>query len=486
MPRIPQFQEQFVSTRVSNPNAGDLGQIIAGVGGLAKQTADVFQQRKLASDMTKVSELSTDFELQMQDEFEAFKQERSGNTDNFSTDFDTLVKERKKEFLAESGLGAQGKLAFSKIAEGKRGSLGTLANEYEAQQQITNFSNSVERTAEKNELLSFRAGENLDIDTLSSVEASVDANVLAGASFVPADQLEKMQKVQTQGAFVNFIKGATGTDIEYAKELVENKDIQNKLGDVETIDMMKSYIRQVEKRQKQLEDDALTDEKNLKKASLDVNTQVALEAEFNKFNIQPSTDKIKNKEFNSMTDMISFRDDVKKAYSNNEITDAQYSTYISDTSPVMLRMIQKGKGDIKNLKFWNTNVNEQIAKDIKNQFKDNPAISDSDLVEIYEDTYKQLAEEEIEVTSVNKDDKLKAQELLDKNIRTFGALSSGRTDTNATIVGNSIVPLNEEAKTKGSQLDNGGFFLEQDKTTGERAYVRRDASGKVLEVRGVK
>ena len=74
MARLPQFQEQFVSTRVSDPNAGATGQQIAQAGGLLMQAGDIVQRRKLANDMTKVSELSTDFELSLQDDFETFKQ----------------------------------------------------------------------------------------------------------------------------------------------------------------------------------------------------------------------------------------------------------------------------------------------------------------------------------------------------------------------------------------------------------------------------
>jgi hypothetical protein len=249
MARIPQFQEQFISTRVPDQSAGDLGQAITGVGGLLVQTDDVLQQRKLASDMTRVSELSTDFELQMQDELEAFKQERADNTDNFSTDFDTLFKEEKEEFLAESGLGTQGRQALSKIIEGKRVSFGTSANKYEAQQQITNFANSVERTTEKNNLLAYRAGENLDIEALSSVEASVDANILAGASFVPADQLEKMKRTQTQGAYTDWFEGAIDTDPYQSLDLLESQQFDKKLG----VDNLQTLTTKARKRINTLE-----------------------------------------------------------------------------------------------------------------------------------------------------------------------------------------------------------------------------------------
>jgi hypothetical protein len=486
MVKLPQFQEQLISTRVSDPTAGDVGEIVSSAGKLIVQTGDILRQKKLARDMTRVSELSTDFELELQDDLEAFKRERGGNVENFSKDFDEFVRKKKKEFVKESDLGPQGGQAFSKIAENVRGNIGTRANKYESEQEIKNLATSIERTTEKNNLLSFRAGQDLDVDALSNIEASVDANVLAGASFLPADKLDKMKVTQTQGAYIDFIKGTASTDTEFAKQLVENKDIQNKLVDVKTADMLRSYIRQVENRKKQLENNSLAEEKSLKKAALDVDKQVQLESEFNKFNISTAKDTVGNKKFNSMTDIITFRDDVQKAYGLNKIPDAQFAKYMSDTAPVMIKMLQKGKGETRQVfpLFLNT-VNEQVAKDIKKQFKENEVISDSDLAGIYEETYKQLLDENIEPTSINNKDKLRAQELLKQNIQTFSALVTGRNDTNATIVGNSIVPLNDQAEIRGTALDNGGYKLEQD-ANGNRAYVRRDSNGNVLDIREVR
>ncbi len=170
----------------------------------------------------------------------------------------------------------------------------------------------------------------------------------------------------------------------------------------------------------------------------------------------------------------------------NQITDTQFAKYMSDTAPVMINMLQRGRGKTRQVfpLFLNT-VNEQIAKDIKKQFKENEVISDSDLAGIYEETYKQLLDENIEPTSINNKDKLRAQELLKQNIQTFSALVTGRNDTNATIVGNSILPLNDQAEIRGTALDNGGYKLEQD-ANGNRAYVRRDSNGNVLDIREVR
>lgn len=479
---IPTLPERIISQPYVSKGDAEFAQSI---GSTVQQIAQLGAFLKQAKDTTDVTNANTEFQLQTSEDWNEFQ--NTANPETMREDWNKLYKKRQDEFL-------KGK----KISNSAKETLKSTFTQYQAkfqdkvfakqtELQKLSYANSIEKASQTNNLLAYRTGQDLDLSSLDQIEKNIGANVIAGASIVNPDKLEEMARTQVQGAYVNFIKGTTQTDLDFAKKLVEDEEIQNKLGDVETIDMMRNYIRQVENRQKQLEEDALADEKNLKKASLDVNTQVSLEAEFNKFNIgqKKGRDVIKNKDFNSMTDVISFRDDVKRAYSKNEITDAQYLKWLSDTTPVMINMIEKGRGDIRAFPPFLNNVNEQIAKDIKKQFKDNPAISDGDLVGIYEETYKQLADENIEPTSVNNDDKLKAQELLDKNIRAFSALTAGRTDINATIIGNSIVPLNEEATTKGSQLDNGGFKLEQD-INGNRAWVRRDSNGNVLEIKEVR
>jgi hypothetical protein len=230
MARLPQFQEQFIPTAVSDPSAGAVGQSIAQAGELAFQTGDIFQQRRLANDMTKVSELSTDFELQMQDEFKAFQEARSANPTGFSGDFDSIVKKKKRDFIKSSGLGFQGRQALSRIVENQRANFGTKANNFETQKELENFANSVEKTAENNNLLAFRAGEDLDLDGLNTVQNSVEANVLAGASFVPKDRLENMSTVQIQSAHKNWFDGAIQSDPEQALQMLESGEFDDKLG----------------------------------------------------------------------------------------------------------------------------------------------------------------------------------------------------------------------------------------------------------------
>ena len=136
MARIPQYQEQFISTRVADPTAGALGENIAKVGQLGMQAINIYEQKKIASDMTKVAELSTDFELALQDDYNEMSEQRSSNPEGFGKDFNKHIQERKKEFSESSGLGSQARLAFNEIAERQRGNFGVKAIDFENERQV--------------------------------------------------------------------------------------------------------------------------------------------------------------------------------------------------------------------------------------------------------------------------------------------------------------------------------------------------------------
>jgi hypothetical protein len=486
MARIPQFQEQFVSTVVPDSTAGATGQNIANIGKLANQAISAYNQIRLAKETTRINEMKTDFALSVQEDYNKMEQQRLSNPEGFSKDFDAFLKNKKSQFIDSSDLSSLGKSALSQELEGQRSKFVSNAINFEDKQQVLNFAESVERTAVKNNMLAYRAGENLNINELGNIEKTIDDNVFAGSTFLPREQLQKMKSTQTTNAYSDFIKGVASSDLNYASQLIEDKSIQDKLGSIEEIDRLRGYISQVKNRQEQNAKDALEKDKSLRKAAEDVNVQTTLETEFQAFNIgqKDGKDIVKNDKLNDIDSLMSFRDNVKNAYSQGQITDEQYKGYIAKTGSAFANMIESDKLGYGGFPLF-TSVNEQLTKDINRQFKDNPELFNTEYVSIYEDTVKQLQQEGISLRSVSTDSKLKAQDLLKQNTEKYIQLKTSRNDAQSAIVGNRIYPLNSQSKTKGNPLDNGGFILEED-AEGNKAYVRRDANGKVLEIKEVR
>jgi len=478
MASIPVLQDRFIPQVSSKASNVGLAQSASN---LLFTSAQVGMKYKQAKDATKVTEEYSRFQVDMQNAEEELKN-TIGNSSDYKKQWNSLYEEKKQQYLDNDSLSgnARGLLEQSFTQYRVKNSLNVDTTQRGL--EVQEYSNSVEETARNNNLVAYRAGENLDIDLLKNAETSVKANVIAGSTLVSRDKLEKLARIQTENLYANYIKGVAGTDIEQARSLIGNEDIQNKLGSVEAIDEMKSYIRQVENRKNSLEKDMKTSDSSLKKAALDIEVQTSLESEFQRFNIgqEGGQDVIKNKDLNNVDDLISFRESVKSAYANYEITDAQYKGYISKTNAVFTGMIERDELGEGGLPFF-TSVNEQLTKDIKAQFKDNSDLQDSEFVGIYEDTIKQLKQENITLNSNVIDDKLRAQELFQENTQKYMQLKTQRSDAQSAIVGNKIYPLNPEAKTTGVKLDNGGWKTEEQ--DGVLYEIRRDSNGNVLEWR---
>jgi hypothetical protein len=228
--KLPQYKEPFISQVVPDQTAGQTGQLVSQAGDLLLQTGDIMQQRQLANDMTKVSEMSADLELQLYDDLDALKEQKQDNPEGFMRAFDEIIKTRKNEFINNSDLSFAAKQSFNKIVDSLRTGFAGKSNQFEETQQIKNFASNVENAAEKNNLLAYRFGQNLDLSSLDKIEAAVNANVLAGSSFVPKAQLDTMYRTQTEGAYTDWFNGSIETDPYRALELLDSKQFDEKLG----------------------------------------------------------------------------------------------------------------------------------------------------------------------------------------------------------------------------------------------------------------
>ena len=346
MARIPQYQEQFISTVVPDTTAGAVGQNIANVANLANQAISTYNQVKLAKEATTINELKTDFELSAQEYYNDMEQKRLSNPEGFSKDFDAFIKNKKSEFIESSNLSSLGKSALAKSLEGQRGKFVSNAINFEDKQQVLNFADSVERTAVKNNMLAYRAGENLNINELGNIENLINDNVLASSTFISGEQELRLSKAtQTTNAYSDFIKGVAGSDLNYASQLIEDKGIQDKLGSIDEVDRLRGYISQVQSKKQQSAANYLNLGANGLKPNpaLNVASIEQLDNRLNEFQIGKKDKKvvIQNTDLNNANDIVDYMNFVDNLYNQNAITTGDKQKYYNKIGEPFQNLLTK-------------------------------------------------------------------------------------------------------------------------------------------------
>lgn len=377
MARIPEFQEQFVSTVVPDSTAGATGQNIANIGKLANQAISSYNQIRLAKETTRINEMKTDFALSVQEDYNKMEQQRLSNPEGFSKDFDAFLKNKKSQFVDSSDLSSLGKSALSQELEGQRGKFVSNAINFEDKQQVLNFADAVERTAVKNNMLAYRAGENLNINELGNIEKTINDNVFAGSTFLPREQLQKMKSTQTTNAYIDFIKGVAGSDLNYASQLIEDKGIQEKLGSVDEIDRLRGYIAQVQSKKQQSAANYLNLGANGLKpnAALNVASLEQLDNRLNEFQIgkQDKQVVIQNTDLNNANDIVDYMNFIDDLYNQNAITTGDKQKYYQKITEPFQNLLNK-TSNVDNLlsdKYEYSNQEYMIRKinDYTNDFE---------------------------------------------------------------------------------------------------------------------
>lgn len=377
MARIPEYQEQFVSTVVPDSTDGAMGQNIANVGKLANQAVSAYNQIRLAKETTRINEMKTDFALSAQEDYNKMEQQRLSNPEGFSRDFDTYLKNKKSQFVDSSDLSSLGKSALSQELEGQRGKFVSNAINFEDKQQVLNFAESVERTAVKNNMLAYRAGENLNINELGNIEKTINDNVFAGSTFLPGEQLQKMKSTQTTNAYIDFIKGVAGSDLNYASQLIEDKGIQDKIGSVDEIDRLRGYINQVKNRKEQSASNYLNLGANGLKPNpaLNVASLEQLDNRLNEFQISTKKGKttINNEDLNNANDIVDYMNYVDDLYNQNAITTGDKQKYYKAINEPFQNLLNKTSNvdDLLSDKYEYSNQEYMIRKinDYTNDFE---------------------------------------------------------------------------------------------------------------------
>lgn len=464
MPRIPTLQDRFIPDIQTKPSeVGAVGSAI----NFAMTAAQVGNRFKIARDTTMVNESHARFQAELISDFDTFKRENKDSA-SFAKNWNTFYNEKKKSYIDDPNLSRAAKRNLTTILDQDQLRSDVQAQRTQRALEVDEYAMNVERAAIDNNLLAYRGGENLDLSVLKQNEKIIQGNIIAGSTLVDKDKLQESQIKQTQNVYANFIKGAAGTDVEFATRLIENDEIQDKLASVELIDQLRGYIKRIKDGE----------------SALDIEVQTTLQSEFDAFNIglKKGKDVIKNKELNNVDSLIAYRDSVRDAYAKNYIKDDQYKNWMAKTTSAFTTMIREDKlpiGIKAKIPFY-TSVNEQLTDDIQAQFKDNPDIEDSEFVGIYEDTIKQLEEEEIGLKSTETEDKLRAQKLFKGNTEKYLQLKKSRDDARSVVIGNRVMPLNSKSTTTGKKLDTGGFMT-QIVTVGNRKFkVETDQNGIVV------
>lgn len=466
MASIPTLQDRHipdVSSKVSD------AQVINSAFGLASTTAQIGAKYKQARDTTQTNEKYAEFQAEINNDWAEFQ--RTADPETLSDDWDKYYTEKKQTFLSNVNISDSAKNSLDSILTMEGIKQQPEIQKTQRKLQLDSYTNSIENTARNNNLMAYRGGKNLDLNSLQQAEKIIQGNAIAGSTIMSGDKLQESIRTQTEGAYTNFIKGVAVTDPDQAEQLLEDEGIQNKLGNVESIDKLKSYIKSAKKAR----DDG---------ANIEVQTE--LQSNYENFDIgfkEGKGDIIKNEDLDNVDSLMSFRDSVREAYGNGDIKDTQYKNWISKTNSVFVNKIKEKKlaTDWKSYIPFITSVNEQLEDDLNTQFKDNPNISDSEFVGVYEDTIKQLQQEQIGLKDSDTDSLVKAQDIFNKNVEKRMQLRTGRSDAQTTIVGNKILPLNSQAQSTGQILDNGGWQVEEQ--NGQLFDIRRDSNGKVLEWR---
>lgn len=477
IPRIsvqPILEPQPVDTGVSQAISKGFQALQTGL--------NVAAEFKSIKDTVKSNEAITRFQLEADDKWNKFKQDREKNPENSAEDFDTILSEMKDDFLDSADVSTRARARLSGSIDSIRTRFGINARDEERSLMITNFAESSETSSEINEELAYRSGRNIDFETMSNIEGNIEANLKAGSRIVASTEISKMRKTQVSRTWGNFVKGIASVDpIRAIKMLESNKTLKSKL-DVEERDLLKKYALNVKRTQDFLEKDPTYSDKSVSKAAMIQQNTIRIETEFQKFGITKKDGKVvvENKTFNSIEDLMTLRDDLRITFAQGNLKPDDYSKKIVSTNLAMANMLAKPR-------LLNS-VNNQIIRDLKKIDKKGVVLTRGEFVGIYEDTIKDLISEEINPKSLFAKKRKRAKELLIKNVELYQQLRTTRNDARNVLIRGNIVPLNNEAKSEaGTKLDNGWDpVLEEDTKTGKLYRVKRDSQGKVKKWEEVK
>lgn len=478
MPKIPRITRQPLQQPA--PIDPGISRVISSGVQSAKTGLDIATEFRRAKDVTKSNELLTQFQLDTMDEWDKLKQERADNPENLSEDFDALLIEKRDEVLDASDISSRGKAQLSNSLNQARLKFKINARSQEKELMVDNYALNVEKAADINEELSFRTGRDFNFATMAEIDKSIKNNILAGSSLVSKKDLSEMRKTQISGSYSSFVKGMASTDPLLAIEMLETDGTLKSKLSIEEREDLKKYALSVKSTQEKIEKDPRYRSKTTSRASTIVTETARIQSEFDKFEIGSITKKgkvktvVKTPGFNSIEQIIDFRDDLRNTWTKGNIEkDSTYIKMLSDTNNVMINMLRISKTGFE-ASFWGNSASDQIINDLNKINKDGDsrrgALTDSEYVGIYENTVKELIEEDIDPKSTSTSDKVKAQEFYKKNLERASQLRTSRNDAQQVLSRGAILPLNSEAKSNiGTKLDNG-WDGQKRNTTNNKLY----------------
>lgn len=477
MPKIPQLQRMYIKPAVDYA-AGSTENVIAQALATTSQIALKFNN---IQDATESQKAIADAKNSFYKFEEEAKIKYADDPDTFETEINNYKNTLLNATVNNTKVSRFNKSKFESTLNNSFSNVDKQIFDNKRKLQVQKFNSDINSALANNNNASYINGKNNNFETFTNDLATQLNNVaIIGREIMSPNELNvKLGEVRRQGT-QNYLDGLRRIDPMASLYKLENGSFNNLLT-AEEVDLEKDKVNKV-----LIE---LTKNKDIKKTEQqkinDANILIDLDTQFNDFNIKEN--KINNENLNTVEDIIDFRNKIKEAKANNNITNEQYKKFLVNTNEVLNNMM----GENSNLKdgnrWFSKTVGEQINNKINTFIKENPEAYINDRVFFYENAFNILRDNGISMnsTDLNSIDKvnttmeiLKQQYINDK----FDIL---KEKTNALMFGNNIISNDKTAGTVGKNtLNNGGYIRMKDKN-GNQAMVLKDKSGKIIDIKKI-
>jgi hypothetical protein len=234
---IPRFTQTVL------PSGADLGAIsraqqpFQAIG----QAVEVAQQMKQAKDTTFVNKQSSVLERDVDNFYEQNKIDFQGDPDAGVGALQNFMQSRFSELSQDASPEAQSQ--FAQIKQNIEGQYLSRWGNYAREQNVRNFAADFDETAQNIANVARNAGKRGE--SLDEHLASLDANLLAGSTFLGETDLKKLDKASRERVTVEYLEGVGESNPNQLKQIVEDYDLPS-----DTIQRLDGYAdRQIAKRE---------------------------------------------------------------------------------------------------------------------------------------------------------------------------------------------------------------------------------------------
>ncbi len=320
-----------------------------------------------------------------------------------------------------------------------------------------------------------------------------------GQNLIKTSDVEKINKTFNQtklsSAFNHFnglFENDTDTFVSnYDKWIQQPQTIQEQYDlSQEDYNKITSYIGKLKKSIDEEEKDGVYSlRKTPQQKIMDAVVLTELDSRYKFFNIKNKDGKfkIRNSDLNNVESVIDFRNAVREARANNNITNSQYKNFLSNTTLALNQIMGNNKRLKDGDRWFITTAGEQINNRINDFFKNDSDSYIDDRVFFYENAFNVAKENKINLNasdqktldSVNNImDAIKEQYVKDRFV-------SLKEKTNAVVFGNNVISYDRKSGAVGNKnLNNGGYVRMKDKN-GNEAMVLKDSTGKIIDVKKI-